>query len=370
VGKGGRLVQDPDSDPQRALGRATDVAIRISSLALLTAWCFVIVSPFLLPIAWGAIIAIALHGPFTGLRRRLGNRAGLAAVLLTLAMLLAIAVPTAFAGGTLAADVEAAADAFREGRLHVPPPSERVAAWPLVGERLYEFWALASSNLQQALAELGPRLRGAAGALLGAGARFGVSVLQFLFAIVISGVLLARSDAGVPLARSFATRLAGPRGPALAELAAATVRGVTRGILGVALIQALGAGVGLFAAGVPAAGFWTLAALVLAVIQVGVGLVLIPAAIWLFANADTFTAVAFAAWTVLLLPLDNVLKPLLMGRGLRVPISVIFVGALGGFVSQGLIGLFVGAVVLVLAYELVMAWLRGEAEPAASAQPS
>jgi predicted PurR-regulated permease PerM len=352
-----RGVQDPDSE--RQLGRATDVAIRIASLALLVGWCVVIVSPFLLPIAWGAIIAIALHGPFSALRRRLGDRPNVAAGLLTLAMLLAIAVPAVLVGGTLVSDVQVAADAFREGRLHVPPPSERVAEWPLVGERLYALWGLASSNLQQALAEVGPQLRGAAGAVLGASARFGVSILQFLFAIAIAGVLLARADSAGPLARRFAARLAGPSGPALADLAAATVRGVTRGILGVALIQALGAGIGLFAAGVPAAGLWTLAALVLAVIQLGIGLVLIPAAIWLFANASTFTAIAFTIWTVLLLPLDNVLKPLLMGRGLRVPVSVIFVGALGGFVAQGLIGLFVGAVVLVLAYELAMAWLRG-----------
>ena len=353
-------MQTPESQAQ--LGHATDVAIRLTSLALLAGWCFVIVSPFLLPIAWGAIIAIALHGPFAALRRRLGGRAGMAAALLTLAMLFAIVLPTLAVGGTLVADVQAVAEAFREGRLHVPPPSERVAEWPLVGKRVYELWALASSNLQQALAEIGPQLRGAAGAVLGASARFGVSMLQFLFAIAISGVLLARADSAAPLLREFAARLAGPRGPALADLAAATVRGVTRGILGVALIQAIGAGAGLFAAGVPAAGLWTLAALVLAVIQLGIGLVLVPAAIWLFAHASTFTAVAFTVWTVLLLPLDNVLKPLLMGRGLRVPIVVIFVGALGGFVAQGLIGLFVGAVVLVLAHELAMAWLRGEAE--------
>jgi predicted PurR-regulated permease PerM len=356
-------VPEPDADRQRALGRATDVAIRVAGLALLAAWCFVIVSPFLLPIAWGAIIAIAAHRTFTTLRRRLGNRPKLAALLLTLVMLLAIVIPSLLVGGTLVTDVQAAADAFRDGRLHVPPPSERVAAWPVVGKRLFELWALASSNLQQALAEIGPQLRGAAGAVLGASARFGVSVLQFLFAVVIAGLLLARSDSAAPLARSFAARLAGPRGPELADLAAATVRGVTRGILGVALIQAVGAGIGLFAAGVPAAGLWTLAALVLAVIQIGIGLVVIPAALWLFANASTFTAVAFTVWAVLLLPLDNVLKPLLMGRGLRAPILVIFLGALGGFVSQGLVGLFVGAVVLVLAHELTMAWLRG-AEPA------
>jgi predicted PurR-regulated permease PerM len=357
----GTSVEPQDPEQQRILGRATDVAIRIGSVAVLVGWCFVIVSPFLLPIAWGAIIAIALHGPFAALRARLGGRGTLAATLVMVTLLVAVVVPSVLVGGSLADDVESAAHAFREGRLQVPPPSQRVAGWPIVGERVFAFWQLASENLQAALAELGPRLAGVASSLLSAGARFGISVLQFLFAIAISGVLLARSGSGIAAAQSLAVRLAGPRGPALAELAAATVRGVTRGILGVALIQAILAGIGLFAAGVPAAGLWALAALVLGVIQVGVALVLIPAALWLFANADTVTAVAFAIWTVLLLPLDNVLKPLLMGRGLDVPVAVIFIGAIGGFVTQGLIGLFVGAVVLVLGYELSMAWLEGDA---------
>jgi predicted PurR-regulated permease PerM len=360
---GGHTLEPQDLEQQRVLGRATDVAIRLGSLALLVGWCFVIVSPFLLPIAWGAIIAVALHGPYAALRDRLGNRAKLAAGLLTLALFLAVLVPSLLVGGSLIDDVEGAATAFREGRLHVPPPPERVAEWPVLGERLYAIWALASQNLQAALAQAGPRLAGVAGSMLSAAARFGISLLQFLFAIVISGVLLARSGAGAATARALAARLMGPRGPEFAELAAATVRGVTRGILGVALIQAILCGVGLFAASVPAAGFWVLAALVLGVIQVGIGLVMIPAAIWLFANAETWTAVAFAVWTVLLLPLDNVLKPILMGRGLDVPVAVIFIGAIGGFVSQGLIGLFVGAVVLVLGYKLWQAWLAGAAPP-------
>jgi predicted PurR-regulated permease PerM len=353
-----------EREREASLARATDVAIRLGGLALLLGGCFVIVSPFLLPLAWGAIIAVALHGPFVALRARLRGRSGLAAAAITLVMFLAIVVPSVWVGGSLVDDVEAAAQAFRDGRLVVPPPTPDVADWPLVGAPLFKFWQLASQNLQAALAEIGPRLRGVAGSLLAGAARFGVSVLQFLFAIVISGLLLARASESGVTAHALATRLAGPRGPELATLAAATVRGVTRGILGVALIQAILAGVGLFAAGVPAAGFWTLAALVLAVIQVGVGLVLVPAALWLFASADTVTAVAFAVWSVLVLPLDNVLKPLLMGRGLRVPVAVIFVGAIGGFVSQGLIGLFVGAVVLVLGYELWLAWLQGPQPPA------
>ncbi len=159
---------------------------------------------------------------------------------------------------------------------------------------------------------------------------------------------------------ALSRRLVGARGPALVELAAATVRGVTRGILGVAVIQAILCGAGLFLAGVPAAGVWTLCALVLAVIQVGVGLVMIPASIWVFAHAETLPAVLFLIWTIVLLPLDNVLKPLLMGRGLEVPVVVIFLGAIGGFISQGILGLFVGAVGLVLGYELWRGWLADE----------
>ncbi len=364
-----------DQDQQRYLNRATDVAIRIGTLALLFAGCLVIVAPFLLPIAWGCIIAIALHGPFLLLSNRLGGRRRLAASLLVIALLAVLIVPSVLLGGSLAEDMQRLLGAFQAGTLKVPPPPEKVSDWPVVGARFHAFWLLASQNLQGALAQIGPQMKPVAGWLLGSAAHFGMALLQFVFAVLISGVLLARSTAGGATARAIARRLAGTRGPMLVELAGATVRGVTRGILGVALIQSLLAGVALFAAGVPAAGVWTAAALVLAVIQIGVGLIMIPATFWVFATLDTLPAMVFLVWTVLLLSLDNVLKPLLMGRGLDIPIAVIFIGAIGGFISQGIIGLFVGAVLLVLGFELWRAWIAEgsplqpatsfEAEPAA-----
>lgn len=360
-------MNEAELEQQKTLARATDIAIRIGVLSLLLAGCFVIVAPFLLPIAWGCIIAVALHGPFLALTQRLGGRRSTAAGLIVLGLLALLIVPGILIVGSLADDMQRLLGAFQAGTLRVPLPPERVAGWPIIGERVHAFWLLASQNLDAALAEIGPRMKPLAGWLLGSAAQAGMAMLQFVFAVVISGVLLAASSNSSATARALFRRLAGERGPQLLDLAGATVRGVTRGILGVALIQALLAGAALFLAAVPAAGLWTVAALVFGVIQVGVGIVMIPAAFWVFAHADTGTTIAFVVWTVLLLPLDNVLKPLLMGRGLNIPVAVIFIGAIGGFISQGIIGLFVGAVVLVLGFELWRAWLAEGAPAAASA---
>lgn len=344
---------------EQTLRLATAVAIRLGVLALLIGWCGVILFPFLLPIAWGAIIAVALHGPYQLLRGRLGGRRALAAACLVLAMLAAIVTPALLLGGSIAQEAEALVSAWRAGELSIPRPSERVASWPLVGERVHAFWLLASENTREALARLAPHLGGVGPWLLGAAAQLGMALVQTVFAIVLSGVMLATAGDGAATARAVATRLGGMRGESLLELATAAIRGVTRGIVGVALIQSLLAGLGLMVASVPAAGLLTVLMLVLCIVQLGPGLVMVPAAIWLFANAPTGVAVAFTVWTVLLMPLDNILKPLLMGRGVDVPLLVVFLGAIGGFLTQGIIGLFVGAVVLALGYQLAREWLHG-----------
>lgn len=345
-------------DTERPLRLATEITIRLGALALLIGWCGVILFPFLLPLAWGAILAVALHGPFQLLSNRLGNRPVLASTLVVLALLGAVILPGVLLGSSLANETQSLLASWQAGRLAVPAPPAKVAEWPVVGESVYAFWLLASQNMDAALVKLQPYLKGTFGWLMGAAARLGLALFEFALAILIGGALLAtagRSGAG---ALAFAGRLGGTRGHHLADLAIATIRGVTRGILGVALLQSLLAGLGLLMAGVPAAGLLTVLMLVICVVQLGVGLVMVPAAVWLFANADTTTAVLFSVWTLILLPLDNVLKPLLMSHGLKVPILVIFLGAIGGFLSHGIIGLFVGAVVLVLGYELFVQWLR------------
>jgi predicted PurR-regulated permease PerM len=185
----------------------------------------------------------------------------------------------------------------------------------------------------------------------------GLAILQFFVAVLIAGVLLAYSTPGYQLAHNIGRRLAGDRGAELADLAEATVRSVARGVLGVALIQSSLAGLGFFIAGIPAAGFWAFLCLILGVIQIGVLPIMIPVVIYVFSITDTMTAVLFLIWSIFVSVIDNILKPLFLGRGLEVPMVVIFMGAIGGMLLSGIIGLFIGAVVLTLGYKLFLAWL-------------
>jgi len=189
-----------------------------------------------------------------------------------------------------------------------------------------------------------------------ASAGFGVTLLQFILSIVLAGVLLANAQSAYQLTCSLCRRIFGERGPDFQQLMGATIRSVTSGILGVALIQTVLAGLGFLVAGMPGAGLWAIVFLIAAVLQAG-ALVLIPAVIYMFAIASTTKAVIFLVWCAFVAGIDNFLKPILLGRGVAVPIAVVFLGAIGGFLALGLIGLFVGAVVLSIGYKLFLAWL-------------
>jgi predicted PurR-regulated permease PerM len=250
--------------------------------------------------------------------------------------------------------------------LTIPPPPPTIATWPIVGKPLRDLWMLASNNLPAALRSLAPQLKEAASGLLSAAAGVGLSVLQFLVSILVAGFLLANSGQGAQVSRKFATHLFGKKGAEYETLAGATVRSVTTGILGVALIQSLLAALGFLVVRLPGAGLWALLFLIAAVLQVG-SLALIPAVIYVFATASTATAVAFLIWCIVVALIDNVLKPLLLGRGVPVPIVVVFLGAIGGFLAIGIIGLFVGPIVLSVGYKLFLAWLDEDIEPAPGA---
>lgn len=359
---------EPSINDRLFMNRTVDAAIRIGVIAALLAWCFVIARPFLVPIIWGAIIAVAVFHSYQKLQAGLGGRRIMAAVLVTLFMLVLLIVPSVLLGDSLVIGVRNVVDSFQSGSLHIPPPPESIAGWPIIGGRVAQAWTLASENLEEALREASPLLKGFGRWLLGAAAGTGLALLQFVVAIIISGAFLASSGAAGRVTRAVARRLAGERGLEFAGVAEQTVRSVASGILGVALIQALLAGLGFLVAGVPAAGLLTLVCLLLGVIQVGVVIVLIPVVIYLFSTADTVTAVGFLIWAILVAPVDNILKPILLGRGVDVPMLVIFVGAIGGFLNAGIIGLFVGSVVLALGYKLFISWL--EQGPADAATPA
>ncbi|MBK8209765.1 MAG: AI-2E family transporter [Rhodospirillales bacterium] len=337
--------------------RAVEAAIRVGLLALLVIWCFQIVQPFIIPFVWGVIIAVAVYPLFEQLRSAFGNRSTLTAVVFTILMLVLLIWPAALLATTLVEGVHALVLGFAEGKIAIPPPFEGVARWPVIGERIARFWLLASENLADALGEIRPQIAFVSRWLLSAAADASLGILQFAAAVVIAGVLMAHGKGGGDMVHAIAARLAGESGKAYAEIGQATVRSVARGILGVALIQSLLAGLGFLAVGIPAAGLLALICLLLAVVQIGPGLVLIGAVIWVFSEATTPVAVAFLVWCLFVGLLDNFLKPLLLGRGVRVPMVVIFVGAIGGLLASGIIGLFVGAVVLAVGFTIFTAWL-------------
>jgi predicted PurR-regulated permease PerM len=209
--------------------RVVEATVRIGLIALLAIWCFRIMEPFVVPMIWGLIIAVAAHPGYVRLRALLGGRGVLAGVLFVLIGLVVLVVPTVVLSGTLVNGVRDLIDGFDQGTIQVPPPPAGVADWPLVGEPIHTFWSEAADNLESALLDIAPQIRAAASWVLGAAAGLGLGLLQFVFAIVIAGVLLTQDEAGQRAIFAIARRLAGERGVQFAELADATVRSVTRG---------------------------------------------------------------------------------------------------------------------------------------------
>ena len=343
--------------------KALETTIHIGLAILILYWCFKIAQPFIETIVWGVIIAVAIHPGYDRLKSALGGRSRLTATLITLSALILLLVPTYMLSESLINTARDYSVHLKEGTLSVPPPAESVRSWPVIGEPIYKFWSLAAYNFKEALAKMTPQLKKFGIPLLSAAAGAGVGILKFVISIVIAGVLLANAPAGHQTAQALARRLTGERGTMVVELAAATVRGVALGILGVALIQTLLAGLGLLAVGVPGAGFWSLLVLILAVVQLPTILVMGPIIVYVFSTSSTITAVVFAIWSILVGFSDTFLKPLLMGRGVDVPMLVIFIGAIGGFLTSGIIGLFIGAIIFTLGYKLFLAWLNEDMLP-------
>lgn len=343
-------------DNKDYVNRAVEVSIHVGLVILMAAACFLILRPFIPLVAWGIIVAIAVFPRYRQLQLALGGRGVLSSVLITLLLLTFLLLPVGLLAGTLVGGIQTVAEHLKTGAPIIPPPPPSIETWPLLGVPLKSAWSLASTNLTTAVGRFAPQIKVIAPALLAASAGLGVTVLQFALSIVVAGFLLAHSRGSAGAAHSLANRIFGDRGPEFEQLAGSTIRSVTTGILGVALIQSVLAALGFLVAGLPGAGLWAIVFLVAAVLQVGT-LVLIPAVIYTFATASVTKGVVFTVWCLIVALIDNAVKPLLLGRGVAVPIAVVFLGAIGGFVAMGIIGLFVGAIVLAVGYKLFIAWL-------------
>ena len=335
-----------------------DNIIRIALVAAIIVWSFIIIAPFVSILLWAIIIAVSAYPAFLWLTNKLGGRANWAAIIFVLLMLILIIGPIAGSVPGFAESVRSLVAQIQSGSLAIPEASEDIRQWPIIGEHLYEFWQEAATNITELLVKFQPQMRDASIAILASIAAAGLAVLQFVAAVIIAGVILAHHERTAALAKQFVQRIVPESRDRYVTLTENTVRGVTMGVVGVAIVQSILAGIGFAVIGIPAAALWAFLCLVIAVLQISIAIVVLPVAIYVFSNHEFLPAVLFIAWNIPILALDNVLKPILMGRGVDAPMLVIFVGAIGGFISSGFLGLFFGAVVLVIAYDLLIAWLE------------
>jgi predicted PurR-regulated permease PerM len=336
----------------------TQLAIRLGLLAFLLYWSFILVRPFIPIFAWSVVLAVALYPAYDWLSAHLGDRPKLAAVIITVVNLAIVIGPATWLGLGLIEGLRSFAGQLDSGRLIVPSPPESVKDWPIVGAQLYALWDQASTNLRAALSEIAPHLKPLAGPVFAFAGSASVGTLKFIASVLLAGFLFPSGPRLVVAIRSVQARLVSERGQDLVALAGATIRTVSQGVIGIAVLQSLLFGIGLKLAGVPSAGVLAFAVLVLAIMQIGSAIVLIPVIIWIWTTKDFMAALLITIYLLVVGLADNVLKPMLMGRGLSTPALVIFIGLLGGTIAHGIVGLFIGPIILAVAWELMMAWIR------------
>jgi predicted PurR-regulated permease PerM len=341
------------------VSRSVEVFIRIILMSIVAVSCFLIVKPFIPIIAWAIIISIATFPAYELLRKVLGGKQVTAAVVYSLILLAALIIPAVLMTGTLVEGIQSLAAQLNAGTLAVPPPPAAVEKWPIIGKPLTSIWALASSNLAEVVRKFSPQIQAFVPKLLSISAAVGMTALQFVLSILLAGFMLSNATANRKFARMIFDRIFGDKADEFEELAGATIRSVTNGVVGVAIIQSIFASIGFVVVGLPGAGLWSAIFLVAAVLQAGF-LALVPAVAYAFAITSTTHAVIFLIWCAIVGAMDNVLKPILLGRGSKVPIGVIFVGVIGGFMTMGIIGLFIGAIILSVGYKLFQAWVQGD----------
>jgi len=340
-----------------------DTLIRSAMVAALVAACYQVFRPFLSLVVWSVILAINFYPLQRMLSGRLGGKDGRAATVIVLLTFIILVVPIYVLGVSLTDSAENALAWVKDGSFHIPPPAESVATWPLVGERLYGFWQQAATDLSGLAQKLAPQLKGVSLAMLGKLAGFGLGLMMFLVAIIIAGVIMAFGQNGTRSTLQIADRVFGQgQGEQVTRLCTATIRAVAQGVIGIAFIQMLLVGIGFVLMGIPGAGFLALVVLVLAIVQLPASLVTLPVIVFVFfTQGATVATITFAIYIFVAGLVDNVLKPILLGRGVDVPMAVVLIGSIGGMATTGILGLFIGPVVLAVGYQLFWRWVRNEA---------
>ncbi len=339
----------------------TRTVLTVLVIAGLLAGSLMVLGPFLPALVWATTLVIATWPLLLRLQSMLWGQRVLAMLVMVLILLLVVAVPLGLAVDTLVVNAD---DILAQGQaamsITIPPSPDWVAGLPMIGPRAAQMWDTVASQGAKELAVLAkPYAARAAQWLLSEASNAGLMLIQFLLTVALTAILYMNGDAAAAWCRRFALRLAGREGGRVVGLIGQSVRSVALGIVVTALFQTVVGSAGLLVSGVPFAGILSAVMLILCVAQIGPGLVLIPAVIWMYAYDTIGWASVLAAFSVVALTLDNFIRPVLIGRGLSMPMTLVMAGVIGGLIAFGLIGLFVGPAILAVSYALLQAWIDG-----------
>ena len=350
-----------------SLGFWAERVVGLVVIAAIIFACFWIAGPLLGVMVWGALIAIGLAPLHRKFAHAVGNRPKLAATLMVLGLLALVVVPLSVLPGSFQQAIDGLSNRTNNWtQLNLPPPPSWVSDLPLVGPKLNERWAAMASNSQVLLVSIKPYIGPAFQWVAAQGASLGLAVLEIFISIILGGIFLTTEAASTSALHKIAGRLAGASGENLLDVSVRTVRSVAQGVIGTALIQGVLSGIGFAIAGVPFAALLGVLSFGTAMLQIGTWLVWIPTAVWLSYQGETGWAIFTTVLGIVINILDNVIKPLLIGRGAGVPLWIIFIGVIGGILTIGLIGIFIGPLIMSVGYSIVTGWLGGERERAQS----
>ena len=367
-----RLQEDAPSasiaaaTPARDLARTTLGVASLGAMIVAAVW---VLKPFLAAIVWGTMIVVATWPILMALQRRLGGRRGLAVTVMTVVLLLTLILPLAVAIFAVVVNIDAISGWITSvGSRGLPAPPDWLDSVPLVGAKIAAKWREFAAHPEQISATIAPYARSIAGLVVVMVGNVAVLLVQFLLIVGVSALLYAQGEAAADLMRRFAVRIAGARGERSVRLAGQAIRSVAMGIVVTALVQAVVAGAGLAISGVPFAAVLSAVILLLCIVQLGPILVLIPAVVWLYWSGDTVWGTVLLVWSLVVSVMDNVLRPILIRKGADLPLPLIIGGVIGGLISFGVVGLFIGPVVLAVTYTLLVDWVH-DGDPRGASVP-
>lgn len=334
-----------------------ETILQLGIVFLILGFCIMLLLPFMMPILWAIILAIVLYPMFNFLQKKLKGRKSLASFIITITILALIILPTIAFFNSVTSTIVDLKTGVENGTVKVATPGQNIKDWPIIGDKAYNFLYSLSTDMEKGLLEYKAQILELSKAVLAKAASSIASILSIILSVIIAGVLMVSTSAQT-LAVNFIKRIAGDSGDEFLDISVSTVYQVVKGILGVAVIQTAIQAVGLFGCGVPFAGVLTVLCLMLSIIQVGPIIINIGVIAYLFSLDNTTAALLWTVFFAISGLSDNVLKPLLLGKGAMVPMLVIFLGVIGGFMMSGFIGLFVGPIVFSIGYKLFAAWLE------------